>query len=191
MAAVVFVVVIFSIKSNSSFKNKLPESGLSGGLTYNSSIVKDLINKDSDKDGIADWEESLWGTSPNLKDTDANGVTDDKEIAQLKIELKQNVVELGGETAPDESGLTQTDKFSQELLTTMAALNQNGEMDQATIEKLGESLATQIENAPQKKIFGLKDIKIVKDDRAEAILQYNNTLNSITRKYPTNPMIKI
>lgn len=186
VAAVVFLIVIFSIKGRSVFNNNSSDTGLSDGLKYDSSIVENLVSKDSDKDGVPDWEEGLWGTNPNNKDSNGDGVTDDKEIAKLKAELKQNTDGLVEDPNSTGASLTQTDKFSQELLTTLAAINQTGDMDPATAQKLGETLATQIENSAPKKVYGAGDIKITKDDSAAAIQKYNEALDSITRKYPAS-----
>ncbi|MES2315142.1 MAG: hypothetical protein V4486_00175 [Patescibacteria group bacterium] len=182
----VFLIVIFSIKGRSVFNNNSSDTGLSDGLKYDSSIVENLVSKDSDKDGVPDWEEGLWGTNPNNKDSNGDGVTDDKEIAKLKAELKQNTDGLVEDPNSTGASLTQTDKFSQELLTTLAAINQTGDMDPATAQKLGETLATQIENSAPKKVYGAGDIKITKDDSAAAIQKYNEALDSITRKYPAS-----
>ena len=37
-------------------------------------------NKDSDHDGLKDWEEELWGTDPNNPDTDGDGTPDGEEV---------------------------------------------------------------------------------------------------------------
>jgi len=175
---VVFVISIFFIKTKSTFQNSPTDSGISGGLTYNTSILKDLVNKDTDADGVLDWEEGLWGTSPTQKDTDADGVSDSTEIAQLKAQARGSA-----EVEISEENLTQTDKFSRELVATMAALNQSGEMDQATIEKLGQSLATQVENSPSKKTYGSSDIKVIKDTSLQAAEKYNSAMRTVYSKY--------
>ncbi|HEY4503450.1 MAG TPA: hypothetical protein VJC14_03410 [Candidatus Paceibacterota bacterium] len=174
----VFVISIFFIKTKSTFQNSPTDSGISGGLTYNTSILKDLVNKDTDADGVLDWEEGLWGTSPTQKDTDADGVSDSTEIAQLKAQARGSA-----EVEISEENLTQTDKFSRELVATMAALNQSGEMDQATIEKLGQSLATQVENSPSKKTYGSSDIKVIKDTSLQAAEKYNSAMRTVYSKY--------
>ena len=91
------------------------ESGLSGGLAYDTTILEDLMNKDTDGDGLLDWEEGLWGTSPDKKDTNDDGVPDNTEIAKLKTELRQNT---GGDVSviQNEENLTQTDKFSRSIV---------------------------------------------------------------------------
>ncbi len=71
--AAVFVVVIFFIK-NKSASQTIDQKIASGELAYKNQILGDLINRDSDGDQVPDWEESLWGTDPNKKDTDGNGV---------------------------------------------------------------------------------------------------------------------
>jgi len=35
---------------------------------------------DTDRDGLRDWEEELWGTQKNNPDTDADGITDGEEV---------------------------------------------------------------------------------------------------------------
>ena len=82
--------------------------------------------------------------------------------------------------------LTETDKFSRELLSTISALSQNGSIDQATIDELSISLAEQIKNPPVQRIFLLSDMKIIKDDNVQTITNYNNTLNNIFKKDPVN-----
>lgn len=37
---------------------------------------------DTDRDGLLDWEEALWGTDPNRPDTDGDGTPDGEEAAQ-------------------------------------------------------------------------------------------------------------
>ena len=48
----------------------------------NKNEIKNIISesKDSDGDGLADWEEELFGTDPNNTDTDGDGYLDGEEI---------------------------------------------------------------------------------------------------------------
>ncbi|MDP3902239.1 MAG: hypothetical protein Q8Q21_01460 [bacterium] len=43
--------------------------------------AKEILTKDADGDGLADWEEALWKTDPNNPDTDGDGVSDGEEVA--------------------------------------------------------------------------------------------------------------
>ena len=85
---------------------------------------------------------------------------------------------------PIYENLTETDKFSREFFATVATLNQNGQMDQATIDKLSSSLAEHIQNSPPRKVFLLSDIKIISDNSVQAVKSYDNALDSIYTKYP-------
>jgi hypothetical protein len=44
--------------------------------------------KDSDKDGLTDWEEELWGTNLEITDTDNDGTSDGDEIKVKRDPLK-------------------------------------------------------------------------------------------------------
>ena len=100
--------------------------------------IGDLVNKDTDRDGILDWEEPLWGLDPTKTET-TPGVPDSSVIKKLKVEqgFSSNTTEGGQDYTEN---LTETDKFSRELFSTIASLNQNGVMDRTTIDKISSSL---------------------------------------------------
>ena len=176
--AVVFVFALFFIKNKTLFINS--DNGETPGqnLAYDKRVVGDLINQDTDKDGIPDWEESLWSTDPYNSDTNSDGIGDDTEITREKAKKEA----AGG--LEENENLTQTDKFAQELLATVVALNQAGEMDQVTADKLGSSLAEQIENSTPRKVFLLSEIKTTTDGSAQAFKNYYEELASLQEKYP-------
>ena len=173
--AIVFVALLFFLNNRDLFKRQIQTVS---GLAYNSNeLLADLVNRDTDGDGVLDWEEALWGTDPTKKDTDMNGLGDKEEIEKMKS--------AKGVTSEDSVGSgTATDKFSRELFATVATLSQAGELDEATVEKLTESISTQIVNAPEKRVFTPLDIKVSGDNSKQAILAYNETLNAAYKKYP-------
>lgn len=178
--AVVFLVLLFFWKNETFSKEKIARVLYNKNSAENAEILQDLINRDTDGDGIVDWEENLWGTDPRNKDTNGDGVLDSVEIAKLKSETPIN----GEASAAIQENLTKTDEFSRELFSTIATLNQAGEIDQATIDKLGSSLAEQIQNATPQKIFTLSDIKIINSNTNTDFLNYNDSLNKIYERYP-------
>ena len=186
--AVVFVFVLFFLKNKTTFKNplNLTGNGQENGLTYSTLALKDLVNKDTDGDGILDWEEGLWGKDPLKKET-ARGIPDSVTITKLKAEQRTSDNDNGqGESSPKEESLTQTDKFSRELFSTVATLSQNGAIDEATVEKIGDSLADHIQNTAPRKVFLISDIKTTNENSVQSFTTYNNALNNIYKIYTVN-----
>ena len=177
--------MLFLIKNTSVFKNTVAfVQGKQNGLTYNTVAIGDLINKDTDKDGVLDWEEPLWGLDPTKKET-TPGIPDSTVASKLKA--NQGSVEQG-ESSLNTENLTETDKFSRELFSTVTSLNQSGAMDQATADQITDSLMEKMKNSTTKKVFTLSDIKTTSDNSVTAIKKYVdlvNTLdNNLIKKYP-------
>ena len=184
--AVLFLVVLFLVKRTSLFENKeIYQSNNSPekGLVYDTITFQDLVNKDTDGDGVLDWEENLYGLDPTKKET-TPGIPDSEAIQKLK-EQNGDSTTTKGNTNQDEKSLTETEKFSRELFATVATASQNGTMDQAAVEKLSSSLAEKVQNSPPRKVFTIADMKITDDNSVQAFKNYNNALNSIYKKTPT------
>ena len=177
-SAVLFLLVLFLIKNTTIFKKA---TGLiqnkQGELVY-AGTVEDLIQNDTDGDGISDWKESLYGLDPTKKET-TPGIPD--SVVLNKITGQKNNMELtDGDNTAD---LTETDKFGRELLTTVISLSQNGTLDQSTIEKISTSLAEKIKNPKVRKIFLFSDIKITKNDLLQNTKDYKTAIIKIFEKY--------
>jgi hypothetical protein len=176
----VFLLALFLIKTGFLSKNTFSFASDKEGLTYSTATIGGLVSRDSDGDGIPDWEENLWGTDPLKRET-TPGIPDSSVINKLKAE--QGGYSLEGEYESED--LTETDKFSRELFSTIATLSQAGAVDEEVAEKITSSLAEQIQNPTQKKIYTLSDIKITSDDSVTATKKYNDTLDDIIeKKYP-------
>lgn len=132
-------------------------------------LLQAIATKDSDNDGLPDWEEALYGTSPNVTDTFHLGMTDGaavakglivpKAIADIGVATSTRAVDstidytAAGLTAPIEGTLT--DAFAKKFFTLyLAAKQANGgndlsEADTNTIENQAlNSLAASITAAP-------------------------------------------
>ncbi len=177
--------LLFLYKTNFLSKNieTYQKNSNGEGLTYENNTVADLINQDTDGDGILDWQESLYGLDLNKKET-TPGIPDSEAINKLKI-TESNSTKKTSESSPIVENLSKTDQFSRELFATIAAASQNGTVDQATIDQLGASLAEKIKNPVVRKVYSISDMKIVNDDSLQAFINYNNALNEIYVKYPT------
>jgi hypothetical protein len=123
---------------------------------------KEIIN-DHDYDGLADWEEELYGTDPNNPDTDGDGYLDGEEVASGydptkrapndKFPDQDGGEDNSGRNRPDPGNLTQTLNYilSNQLksgqmplianIQDVNSLNQNFEevFDQNVLEALRKS----------------------------------------------------
>jgi hypothetical protein len=190
VCAIVFLVVLFFIKNGLPFRNNQVglEVNKENVLRYGDYTVAELVYKDTDQDGVPDWEEVLWGLDPANRET-TPGVPDITTVTKLKAEQSQDYAGLEGEGSLNDENLTETDKFSRELFSTVAALNQSGVLDQSAVDKISDSLASHIQNSPQKKIFTASDINIVKDDSIVAIKKYADALAAMSQKYSINSTV--
>lgn len=180
--AVLLLVALFLIKNTTLFQNKKTtnEVAQTNGLIYGDMTVGDLVNKDTDGDGIPDWEEPLYGLDPTKKET-VPGTPDSTTINKLKGEQG---LSLDTTKTQNTENLTETEKFSRELFSTVTALTQNGAMDQTTVDQISGSLSERIKNSTPRKIYTMADIKIIADNTALSVQKYKNTLISIYKKYP-------
>src|SRR3989344_5439653 len=174
--AALFLLAIFLIKNGLPWRNAEVYKGAEG-LSYESALVGDLIKRDTDGEGVLDWEEGLLGLDPTKTETTAG--TPDITVAN-KLRAKESTDISTAEGAPEEN-LTETDKFSRELFSTVAALEQSGSLDETTGQKMVDSLVNSIGNSAQRKIYTVADLNI---NNGTTIQQYNNALDEIYAKYP-------
>jgi hypothetical protein len=182
VCAALFLVALFLIKNGFLFRQKTALQKLSEekGLTYDSATVADLVENDADGDGVADWEEALWNLDPTKQET-VPGTPDIATVNKMKGEEGS-----GGEGGGEPENLTETDKFSRELFSSLVALNQAGTIDQNTVDEISSSLAEHIQNSPQRKIYTLADLKTTKDESTASVKRYYDTLNNIYKYYPVS-----
>ena len=116
----------------------------------------ELQNKDTDKDGISDYEEIyLYNTSPYLEDTDSDGINDKEEIQSGKnplcpegqdcLEVNNPLISPYSETIPLQPVLPveKPKDFSQDLLKNLSldkvrnALKKSG-ISEETLNKISD-----------------------------------------------------
>ena len=163
-------------------------------------VIAEERDKDSDADGLKDWEEILWKTDPNNPDTDKDGATDGQEIEENRNPL------LGGNGKNDKLGISKIDaensvpelpptltralaeEFAGIYLTSkqqnkekFAENEQKALLDYLAgiMEKVGESQEAQSKAAERTKA----DIKIADKEDESAVKKYGNGLALIIKKY--------
>ena len=171
----VLFLIISSLISRKNHFDALKNSQLqTGNLTIN-----DLLQKDSDEDGVPDWEEALWGTDVNNKTT-FNEIADADYIKKKRDELK-----LASGNSSDQSGgtLSETDKFAQEFFASLAAMKQNGQIDPNTINNVSTALGQKIVDPTIIDKYSEKDAKLDESDGVDRQKAYYLNIKKLFATY--------
>lgn len=143
------------------------------GLFSEGATVKDLVTQDSNKNGIADWEESLWGFDPK-GDGEANKKAIDERKAANKL--------AAGDTSSTDASITATDTLSRNLMSTILALQQSGTLTEEALTNLAASLGDSIDahhaDVPH---YTQADMSITEDPKAKQA--YANALRDLALDY--------
>ena len=122
------------------------------------SSAQNFYTADADKDGVYDWEESLWGTDPKLKDTDGNGVSDGDEINDKKKEIQTRNGLSEGEDLSE--NLNQTEIFARELFSAASIANQNGGLSPEALQNFSNSFGKSVSSASIADVYKPSDLKL-------------------------------
>lgn len=156
-------------------------------------IINNIAKKDSDNDGLKDWEEALWGTDPNNPDTDGDGTNDGDEVNVGRNPLtagpddNQAGNEFVENTNADfsDKNLTETDKFAQNLFGKYLSLKKdsqegldNEDKNSLIASVVEDSLYNEIDNK-----YAVSILNITDDNSKTALKKYGNDFISITELY--------
>lgn len=148
----------------------------------------DLFEKDSDRDGIPDWEETLWGTDPLNPSTKGDGTDDKQFIEELKnqdsglLPVLDSSISIGA--------TNRTDYLSQQLLKEYLNIKQTTGADQKSFEDLANRTLNKIYSTPgAKNIYESKDIKTT-GSRADpnSVMAYTNSIIGALIPYQKSPI---
>lgn len=176
----------------------------SSSLTYKNQQIEaevqsEKLYKDSDSDGLKDWEEQLWGTDPNNPDTNGDGIPDGEEVRMginplgkgLNDKLATDTIQT--KVNPQiESDLTETDKFSRELFAKYLAAKRDG--SNVTADDYNKFLLDTIANSPEGTSTQIyKEADFTKIDETKTSLRaYGNALGKISteksKEFPGNEL---
>lgn len=100
LVAIVLVVTI--VISYNEYRNNIggqPVAKKSAAEVKPTIVLQNTYeSKDSDSDGLSDWEEVLWKTDPKKKDSDGDGTNDGEEVALSRDPLKKGPSDKYSET---------------------------------------------------------------------------------------------
>jgi hypothetical protein len=170
------------------------EGGSAVESVKNPKLTDGIANKDSDQDGLADWEEALWGTDPNNPDSDSDGTPDGEEVSANRDPVVKGEDDLPEKTILSEKkflpvkseDMTQTGAAAVELLSKYFEVKESGtfsEEDKIQIqEDFIDSFLTNL--SPQQTVpkFLLKDITTIETNKSN-LKKYGNAVAFIILKY--------
>lgn len=107
-------------------------------ITTTTVKVQELLEKDTDSDGIKDWEEVLWGTDVNKVAT--FGMADKQYIDNKRLEISTAT----GTEAENIEKLNDTERIAREFLTTILTLKESGNLNSFNITNLAEKFSKDI-----------------------------------------------
>jgi len=171
--AIIIFVIFFMPSSGENFFTGNKETNNS--LKIGNQSIADLIQNDTDGDGIADWEEALWGTDKNKKIT-FNDTPDATYIENKKKELKI-------EGSVNETKLTETEKFAREFFTSYSAMKSSGQVDDETINSFSNALGQKIVNPNLIDQYTETDIKINEEDDFISKQKYYESIKKLFKSY--------
>ena len=172
--------IIYSRSKKITFNKNKNNSGLTTGSE--GIILSDLIEKDTDEDGLKDWEEVLWGTDPQNKDTNGDGILDGIEAGEIRDMLLPKTEQ--GEISGDEEILSETESFAKEIFVSWLALSQSGNLNEETTQAFFENITSSItEKGIDSITFTTSDIVIYEEENFQTVGFYIFEINEFLKKY--------
>jgi len=180
LVAFVFILTLLMYKNGTTFLAL--ERDTDDGGQY----VLDTKDQDSDGDGVADWEESFFGTDPNNPDTDGDGIPDnlDTDTKNILTGLEDSFYSGYTLTAPeDQREPTGTDilasSFMSRYLATKSA--SSGELGAQEIEQIVNSTITGTVVPINYTLYTLADLNIGDGANALSVEKYGEEVGEFLK----------
>ena len=141
--------------------------------------LNNLLQKDTDSDGVMDWEEALWGTDPD-KERTFNDTSDLNYIKQKRGDL--NLSENSNLTLNNDT-ITETDKFAQQFFASLTAMKQSGQINENTINNISTSLGQSIVDPNLIDKYTEKDINLTQNDNINEQNTYYENAKKLFEQY--------
>ena len=142
-----------------------------GRQSIKSLLISDQIEKDSNNNGIPDWEESLWGLDPKKNGRENREIILDKKSA----------------LSPSQKNISVSDNemLAREFFAVISSLTEEGNIDNITLEEINNSVSKTIEPPILPDIFTRDMVNTVEDSNLSRE-KYIDELRKLTIKYEEN-----
>jgi hypothetical protein len=172
--AVGIVAIVLIVQTN--WFHNLFHSTKKTATTPSSLTIGDEVLKDSNGNGIPDWQEVLWGLDPTVLYT--NGKSNAEIIKEKKAAL--------GITDPTAGTPTnETDAIAQQLFSITTALSQNQDVDDATLQNIATQLGSSVNIAAISNKYSLSNIHTVPTS-VKSLTAYSASVSTIMSKVDTS-----
>ncbi|PJE64198.1 MAG: hypothetical protein COU90_03815 [Candidatus Ryanbacteria bacterium CG10_big_fil_rev_8_21_14_0_10_43_42] len=168
-----------TIQTNTSSKKKDSSTGI-------------IAKKDTDGDGLLDWEETLWGMNPDNPDTDGDGISDNEEVLAQEHTLSlESIASISpaSDTLSDDEPPSLVAQIAQDFGKTY--LQQKFTTSSIDTERMSTDLVTKLQNTIVEESsrnlsspFSEKDIIVIKENSSSALLTYINGLGNAIQSMP-------
>ncbi len=136
--------------------------------------------KDTDSDGLYDWEEVLWGTDVNNPDTDGDGVRDQEDTVSREVPQHDtgSHITTGSQNSEDTTVLTMSEIASRELISEYMFSLQNGETVTPEMqEQMAENALKKISPLLSTKNYSSDDFQSISSPTQEHKEKYMRTIS--------------
>jgi hypothetical protein len=139
--------------------------------------------EDKDRDGLKAWEEQLYGTDPNVADTDGDGILDGEEINQKRNPLRnEDSPEIPNNSSESKEPVNLTTVLIDELIKSGGAANLvqgDGETPSQILFKKLDALIAEGKVLSAKNLSPTPQVKTHNDTSVRAVKEYLTTLADI------------
>lgn len=172
--ALTVLVSILLFTQTGWFKQKFLKKNPS--IVAGNQTIKELLDKDTNGNGVSDWEEKLWGLDPAVLYT---GGVANKDI----IETKKKSLNINP-TSEDTEGVSPTDKLARELFALTVTLGQSDEIDSETLKSIAQKLGDSVK-AKTSISYTIKDIRAVSTTE-ESLKKYSEDIIGVIESFDRN-----
>lgn len=199
VVAVLILLVGMMIGGFLVLKSKTGTASLTEQLTdlfkaNNQSPQTNEKNKDSDNDGLTDWQEEIYKTNPQNPDTDKDGYLDGEEVLSgydpLKIAPDDKISEkaLAPRPLPGSLGINLTQELAKSISENMqntkpdSSWAESNMMEFQTSDLVDNALSQALAKSPQLYLLPAipdSEIKISQDISEQAVKDYSSKVMAI------------
>lgn len=184
LVALAILAVGIAVNWKNPLKPELsPQNLPPGNLTISTST--NMTDRDSDADGLPDWEEHLYGSDPLKFDSDGDGAPDGKEVREGRDPSRKNT----GTSTPNDLLSTLTDPHFATSATDILGIKKEffaKFLTQQAQEIRQNTYLNLLKNFDAKKVTPtnqMVDLNISSDNSPEALRAYGNAFGVIIQKY--------